>query len=233
MTLRAECLGEDARFRDLGSPGSVAVVALGRNRYDVLVCNNYVHYVTRHRLARRARLKVKRNEVLLREGLSVPDGVAVSASGRWIAVSSHNTRTILIFRNRKTLNRRSRPVGFLHGAGYPHGLRFTADDRHLLVADAGKPVIHVYSSAGDDWRGTREPAKSVRVMSEEIYRRGRTNPEEGGPKGIDVDDGMNVLVATAEHLPLAFFDLSAVLGAIGQPSPTAAKMPKGAWSPGR
>jgi mannosyltransferase OCH1-like enzyme len=41
--------------------------------------------------------------------------------------------------------------------------------------------------------------------------RGRHNVEEGGPKGIDIDDTMNVMVSTCEVQPLTFFDLEAIL----------------------
>ena len=48
-------------------------------------------------------------------------------------------------------------------------------------------------------------------MSDETYLRGRKNPEEGGPKGLDIDAGMRVLATTCEEQALAFFDLRAVL----------------------
>jgi hypothetical protein len=72
----------------------------------------------------------------------------------------------------------------------------------------------VYLGIGDDWRGTRDPVASLRLLSEEAYLLGRENPEEGGPKGIDIDGGMNVLAATCEQMPLAFFDLKAMLNTI-------------------
>jgi hypothetical protein len=48
-------------------------------------------------------------------------------------------------------------------------------------------------------------------MAETTYRRGRFHPTEGGPKGIDLDGGMNVLVTTCAEQGLAFFDLPGVL----------------------
>ena len=36
----------------------------------------------------------------------------------------------------------------------------------------------------------------------------RLNPQEGGPKGIDIDKDMTVLAATCEFQTLAFFDLA-------------------------
>ena len=50
------------------------------------------------------------------------------------------------------------------------------------------------------------------VLDRATYFRGRSNPEEGGPKGIDIDPaGMNVLACTTEFQTLAFFDLEAML----------------------
>ena len=206
--LSAERL-EGGAFRK--SPGSVAAIPLGRDRYDILVCNNYAHHVTRHRLQLRPRLRVTKSKVLIKKGMNIPDGVAVSRSRRWIAISNHITASVLIFGNSWLLNARTRPVGVLNAAGYPHGVRFAHDDRFVLVADAGSTLVNVYSSQDGDWRGRRDPAKSFPVMSTDTYFRGRVTPADGGPKGIDIDSGMNVLVATNELLPLVFFDLRALL----------------------
>jgi hypothetical protein len=135
----------------------------------------------------------------------------VSHDRQWIAVSNHNTHDALLYRNSPTLNEHAEPDGALRCAYYPHGLRFSADGRHIFVADAGAPYIHVYASDGGDWRGARSPAMSFRVMDDRVFSLGRQNPQEGGPKGIDVDAGMNLLVATSEHQPLVMFDLPAIL----------------------
>ncbi len=211
VTVPVQPVDEAAAFRKIRSPGAVAVIARGRDRYDILVCNSYANRVTRHALDGRARLRVARNRVLLESGLRVPDAMAVSPCERWIAVSNHDTSSVLIFRNTWLLNRRSPPVGTLRGVSYPHGVRFAADGRFIVVADAGEPFVRVYSSADGDWRGSRDPATSMRVMSDEAYLRGRANPQEGGPKGIDIDRDMKVLVTTCEEVPLAFFDLEPVL----------------------
>lgn len=218
FALSAERMDGEAGFQKTASPGSVAVMPLGRDRYDVLVCNNFADQVTRHRLVGGTPPHVRKNRVLLEEGLNLPDGVAFSPSARWIAVSNHNTGSVLMYRNRGSLDRRSKPAGYLRGAGYPHGVRFTADSQFVFVADAGSPVVHVYLGIGDDWHGTRDPVTSLRVLSQEAYLLGRTNRQEGGPKGIDLDGGMRVLAATCEHLPLAFFDLQAMLNTIARRS---------------
>ena len=194
--------------RLLQTPGSVAVRHLGGGRHEALVCNNWGHTVTRHTIDGAGELS--HGEVVARRFLDVPDGVAISRDGRWVAISNHNTHSILIYAY-STLGEDAEPVGVLRGVMYPHGLRFTGDDRRLLVADAGAPYVHVFAAANGDWQLAGYPAASVRVMSEEVFARGRYNPTEGGPKGIDIDPRTGVLVATSEHLGLGFFDLAAVL----------------------
>ncbi len=196
----------------LHSPGSVSVSPIDPDRFALLVCNNYAHYVSRHVLEAGDDLVVASNEILLIRGLNVPDGVAVSRDNRWIAVSSHGTHSVLLFENTPQLDCRSEPACILGNVACPHGVRFTEDDNFVLVADAGAPYVHVYARDGDSWQGTRDPVSSYRVMDDETFLRGRYNPEEGGPKGIDVDREMSVLVTTCEHQSLAFFDLAEVLG---------------------
>jgi DNA-binding beta-propeller fold protein YncE len=207
-------MDEAATFKKVHTPGSVAVSPLGEGRYDILACNNYAHQVTRHRLIGGVPMEVRRNRVLLEDGLKLPDGVAFSPAARWIAISNHDTGDVLMYRNNRRLDRSSAPIGYLRGAGYPHGVRFTADGQFVFVADAGAPVVRVYFAIGGGWRGTRDPLISLRVLNEETYWLGRTNPQEGGPKGIDIDGGMRVLATTCERQPLAFFDLRATLKAI-------------------
>jgi Lipoprotein LpqB beta-propeller domain len=192
----------------LESPGSVAVRHLGGGRHEALVCNNWGHTVTRHTIAGDGELS--HGEVVARRFLDVPDGVAISRDGRWVAVSNHNTHSVLVYAG-STLGEDAEPVGVLRGVLYPHGLRFTGDDRQLLVADAGAPYVHVFAAANGDWHWAGYPAASVRVMSDEVFARGRYNPTGGGPKGIDIDPRTGVLVVTSEHFGLGFFDLTAVL----------------------
>ncbi len=147
----------------------------------------------------------------MEQGLNIPDGIAVSNDGRWIAVSSHGTQDVKLFDSSAPLGPESDPAGVLRRANYPHGLRFTSDDRYILVADAASPNVYVYER-GQSWAGTRDPARSVAVLDEATFVRGHTNPEEGGPKGLDIDKTGTLLAITCEEEQLAFFALNSVLG---------------------
>jgi hypothetical protein len=118
---------------------------------------------------------------------------------------------LLLYENSPALNPEAEPDGILRGVMYPHGLRFSADGRHLFVADAGAPYLHIYAQDSDQWRGVHHPMASVRVMNDAVFEKGRYNPEEGGPKGLDLDAGSKILVVTSEFLPLAFFEVPALL----------------------
>jgi len=171
--------------------------------------------VTRHRVRVNGEVRLERSEVLLQRDLEVPDGVAIDPQRRWIAISNHDTHTVLLFENRPGLDRDTRPAGVLRDLNYPHGVRFTPDGTHILVADAGSPYINVYARGTGSWKGTRGPVSTFRVMDEETFLRGHFHPTEGGPKGIDFDRAMNLLVTTCTHQGLAFFDLRAVLARRG------------------
>jgi hypothetical protein len=192
----------------LDAPGSVAVHSLGSGRHEVLACDNWANTVTRHALD--AGGVLADGEVVVRKWLDLPDGLAISHDGRWLAVSNHDSHNVLVYEY-STVNEHADPVGMLRGVHYPHGLRFGADDRYLVVADAGAPHVQVFVPSGSGWEGVGYPAVTIRVMDDDTFARGRHNPREGGPKGIDVDPRTNVLVVTSECLPLAFFDVAAAL----------------------
>jgi DNA-binding beta-propeller fold protein YncE len=201
------------------TPGSVSVVQSEDGRCELLICNNYADNISRHAVDRNGGCSIGKGEVLIRKWLNLPDGVCASRDGRWIAVSNHNSNGVLLYDCSQALNEDSSPVGVLRGVAYPHGLRFSADNQHLLVADAGAPFLHVYACGTEGWHGTRMPATSIRVMDEQVFRSGRKNPQEGGPKGIDFDRSMTVLATTCEYQALQFLDAAAVLAAAPSRSP--------------
>jgi DNA-binding beta-propeller fold protein YncE len=195
----------------IDTPGSLAAVALDEDTLELLVCNNYVNTVTRHILDRRHDYAALSDERLLEELLSVPDGICVSPDGRWVAVSNHATHSVLLYDRTMPLSPRRAPDGVLRNVLCPHGVRFTSGQKHILVADASAPFVNVYEKGTSSWHGTRDPVRLFRVMDEDVFRRGRHNPSEGGPKGIDISKDMSVLVVTSEHQSLAFFDVGQVV----------------------
>ncbi len=202
------------------TPGSVAAHRLDDSLVEVLVCNNYGHQVTRHVLDARRDYACVSDELLLARRLKVPDGICISGDGRWIALSNHDTHSVLLYdRAAGGVGPASLPHAVLRDVMCPHGLRFTADQAHVLVADASAPHVNVYARKQDGWHGTHDPIRFFGVMSEATFRRGRHNPEEGGPKGIDFAMQVGLLAITCESRPLAFFDLADVLER--QPAPRA------------
>jgi DNA-binding beta-propeller fold protein YncE len=197
------------RGRDLlHSPGSVSVSKISRDLYDAVICNNYAHNVSRHLLDGRNNFAPKGSCRLLAKGLDVPDSISHSHSGEWLAVSNHHTNSVFIFKNDNSLDDESEPIGTLQGMSYPHGLRFSHDDSYIFVADAGAPLVHVYKR--DDrcwWSGNHLPVYDLRIIDDETFGRGRTNPQEGGPKGIDLSSDDHVLVASCEEEPIVFYDV--------------------------
>ena len=194
------------------TPGSVASFPLGPDTLELLVCHNYSHVVTRHVLDRRRGHASVQDDVLLRRGLAVPDGICISPAGDWIAVSNHDRHEVLLFRRTAGLGPDAAPDAVLRNVICPHGVRFTRDQRHVVVADAHARYVNVYACGEGGWKGAHDPCSMVPVLDWATYLRGRSNPEEGGPKGIAIDPGMNVLACTTEFQTLAFFDLARVLG---------------------
>lgn len=206
----------------LQRPGSIALLGSDAVRPEILVCNNSGNNVTRHVLDRGAGYAPLGGETLLEQGLDIPDGIAASRDRRWIAVSNHNGYCVMLYENRSGLDRHVGPDALLRGPHAPHALRFSPDGRMLFVADAGTPHVHVYADDHAQWRGVRYPGASLRVIDAESFARGRYNVREGGPKGIDLDRDMRVLVVTCEWQKLAFFDLAPLLAGAVRNAPDAA-----------
>jgi DNA-binding beta-propeller fold protein YncE len=196
----------------LAAPGSVCVDHGARVPAEIVICNNDGNTVTRHQLDRRAGYAPGAARILVRKWLDIPDGVSISPDRRWMAVSNHNSKNVFLYENPDALSPEADPHGALRGLECPHGVRFHADGRHIVLADAGAPYVRIYARQGDCWHGVHSPVRSWQVMDDATFRRGRYNPYEGGPKGLDIDAGGTVLVVTSEFQPLSFFDLSTMLG---------------------
>jgi hypothetical protein len=196
-------------YHELVSPGSVAVSKNEQGLYEALICTDYANKVTRHLFDFRNGCSFKSNTVLLNKWIRFPDGICVSKERQWIAVSNHDTHAIFLYKNDASLNESSAPDGILRHY-YPHGLRFASADRLLVAASAGSPYLNIYEAPDSDWRGVRGPILSIKVLSKEDYLRARISREDGGPKGIDVNNA-NLLVMTCEQQPLVFFDLDPII----------------------
>ena len=210
-TVSSRVLIDGAAAVPVRTPGSVAARWIAEDLLEVLVCNNYVNDVTRHLLDRAAGWEVVDAEPLLAHGLEIPDGIALSHCGSWLAISNHNTHSVYVYRYDAMLGPTSEPDAVLQGMNYPHGLAFTSDDRCLVVADAGLPYVLAYRSDGGNWAGPLSPARITRVMDDASFHRGRYNPQEGGPKGFAVLSD-RIAVVTSEYQPLGFFALDDLLG---------------------
>ena len=197
-------------FHEISSPGSVAVIKNEQGSYEALICSDYTNKVTRHLFDFGKGCSFKNDTVLLNKWIQFPDGICVSKEKQWIAVSNHDTHAVFLYKNNSSLNARSAPDGILRHY-YPHGMRFASADRFLIAASSGSPYVNVYQAPDSDWRGVRSPVLSIKVLSNEDYLRARISREDGGPKGVDINNAMDVLVMTCEQHPLAFFDLDPIL----------------------
>lgn len=197
-------------FHGILSPGSVAVTKTKQGLYEALLCNDFANEITRHLFDFGRGCSFKSNTVLLRKWIQFPDGISVSKQRQWIAVSNHDTNAIFLYKNDPSLNPSSNPDGVLRHY-YPHGLRFASADRFVIAASAGSPYVNIYQASDSDWRGVHNPVLSIKVLSNEDFVRERSSRENGGPKGIDINNAMDVLVITCQQQPLVFFDLDSIL----------------------
>ncbi len=199
----------------VSSPGSLACQELGNGRFQVLVCNNYIHTITSHTGTLPAETRggigklkrIRTDGVFLEKNLSVPDGICISRDKQWLAVSVHTSGNLYLYRLDRELDRATLPDVILEGVVCPHGLQFSADGSVLYAADSASPYLHLFYRRGNTWVSLPRPDKSIRILSEEQFQKGRYNAEEGGLKGIDVLHRENLLVTTCEFHPLAFYDL--------------------------
>lgn len=198
--------------KPLRTPGSVAVVKRSDTMFDIFACNTFHHQVTAHRLRLGWLRRLVTGHVAAEAGLDVPDGVAVSPDKRFMAISNHNNHCVSIFDLNGRLGPDAPIAGTLTGINYPHGLRFSPDGSKLYVADAGAPSVHRFDADNGNWARNSGPAKTVQVLSEQVFQAGRKNPQEGGPKGLDLDRTGRIMALTCEEQPLAFFNVEKLFG---------------------
>jgi len=204
-------------FNKIHSPGSLDTYKTSAGWYCLLICNNYAHVVTEAEVRINGAFSVRKHRTLLSKGLEIPDGICVSASQQWIVISNHVPGTLLVYKNTPDLGCSSDPVAELHGMDCPHGVHFTDQDQKIIVVDSADPTLCVYACGMDGWHGNYQPCKVMQVLDQETFQLGRYNDEEGGPKGIDINETSRVLAMTCEHQPLAFYHLDNLLQLRDQP----------------
>jgi hypothetical protein len=219
VDLEVDLLPFDGEFAAIYGPGSVTVVDRDERGAEVLVCNNWGNRITRNGLRRGEPWEVASSDICLERLLDLPDGVATSPDGAWLAVSNHNRQVVVVYEGgaapvvgAEDIDRL--PVGVLRGTSYPHGLRFTRDGGQLIVADAGSSFVHVYRARRGSWSVTGYPDAAIRVVTDDEFAAGNSGPGEGGPKGVDLDPTERVLAVTCGEAPLRWFDLRAVRTAV-------------------
>ncbi len=194
---------------ELSSPGSLFVSKVSKNILEILVCNNYVHHVTQHLLSYipdQNKYETISSSIMLDRNLQIPDGITKSPDGCWIAVSNHNTHEVYVYDASKRLDPKSMPSAILQGMSYPHGVRFFQNGRVLIVTDGAQPNTYLFE-IDHKWEGIYKPSKTLQTMSNDIFKKGHCNPQEGGPKGIALVADQTAFVTTSDMQPLAFFDL--------------------------
>lgn len=178
---------------------------------EVFVSNNAGNDVTRYVLDPAGPGTVLDREVLISgDELDIPDGVSMSASGRWLAVSNHASHEVLIYAYDARAPRPATLTGILRGANYPHALEFVADDRALVLTDAGLPYVYTFVAPDGNWSGERSPAHVHRVMDDDTFNAGRYNPEEGGPKGMGALQRQRAIVLTSCYQRLRCLSFAAI-----------------------
>lgn len=190
-------------------PGCVRLAGRGTADAALLVCGSRNHALVRYPL--QAGNSPGAPQTLLHRWLDLPDGVALSRDRQWLALSNHGAHSVLLYRYAQC-GTEVDPVGLLRGVRYPHGLVFSADGRHLFVADAGAPFLRIYAAdAEGDWTGVRHPVRSLRVIDERTFAAGHSVPQEGGCKGVDLHPDGRWLALAAVLQPLLLLDVQQLL----------------------
>lgn len=192
------------------APGSVAARRSASRHADVVVCDNDGHTVNRYVVDADEPSRVLHASVIAAAELRIPDGVAIDPSGRWMAISNHDLHQVWLYRFDGVVSEQRMPVGVLEGVNFPHGLSFTLDGSALVVADAGLPYTTVFEAEDGDWTGERHPARVIRVLDDDQFRRGRVNLTEGGMKGVALAGDVVAFVGNLGGLQT--FDAADILG---------------------
>jgi sugar lactone lactonase YvrE len=187
-------------------PGSVRVV----DRQLFVCCNNKSTLTAHPFTLKREKVVVSDGEVVVHDGLEIPDGLALSRDGRWLAVGDHEYRCIMIMRRRtnQVLSCKLRDADLSH----PHGICFDPTGKALYVADAGERSMHVFVSQ-DEWATNMDGStfKLPAVLADAFNKTKESVDQkyrslEGGIKGVDVDASGRIIATTCQNQMLRFFE---------------------------
>lgn len=183
--------------------------AVRRHGRELLVCCNKLNTVTAHTFALgENHVSFGAGRIVAQDGLEIPDGLAVSHDGAWLAVSDHDNNRILVYR----LADGTLSCALMDDAlKFPHGLCFDRTGNFLLSADAGNRFIHVFQGEGG-WMVDQTRSED-RIDAVPLFVFDRTQsavpeafrPLEGGSKGIDIDPSGRLVAITCRHLLLRVF----------------------------
>ena len=195
------------RIRDIScGPGSVRV-----HRKELFVCCNNSNTVTTHTYEmRQGAIDTQEGSIVAQDGLEIPDGVALSRDGRWMAVSDHDHNRVVVYRRSDhTQSCVLRDVDLR----YPHGLCFDRAGRRLYVADAGTRHVHVFATSAEWDEPMNSSAFKLLAVEPDAFHRtheglaAEYRALEGGIKGIDVDPTGRIVATTCRHQILRFFEI--------------------------
>ena len=82
----------------------------------------------------------------------------------------------------------------------------------------------MFASPANGWRGACYPAATLAVLDDSTFARGHHTPQEGGPKGLELDPRTNVLLVTCEETPLLCVDAGSVVDDPWRVGPSAARL---------
>ena len=190
-------------------PGSVR-----RHGCDLLVCCNKLNTVTAHPFTLgQEHVSFGAGRLVAQDGIEIPDGLAISPDGVWLAVSDHDNNRILVYR---------REHGELacvlkdNDLKFPHGLCFDRTGDLLFSADAGNRFIHAFQGQGGWTTDQSRSADRVEAVPMFVFDRTQSavpehvRPLEGGSKGIDIDPSGRLIAITCRHMLLRVFLLDPV-----------------------
>ena len=149
--------------------------AIGANRHEVLVCDDWRSQVARYELDARGTLTDGRP--ILGRWLDLPDGIASSSDGRWLAVSNHNTHSVLVF-DRDRAQDDGDPAAILRGVT----TRMGSASRPTTAGCSSRTPARLActcSRPSNGWTGAAYPVATIDVMDEPTFLRGTSQP---GPR---------------------------------------------------